>query len=134
MIGKKQTTPEPHTISAQEFGKRVYKAMQNKGWRQSDLARAADLSRENISGYVNGRNMPTRHSLVKLAKALGVQPDDLLPNHTLGVPHFEETAFSISLIPDQPGKANVYLKKVMSMDAASKIATIVSEDADVSKR
>ena len=76
-----QSESTPRHLTKQEFGRRIYSLMLKKGMRQSDLARAADLPRDSISVYIRGRSLPTPLSLQKLAGALGVKAEDLLPNH-----------------------------------------------------
>ncbi|MGH8561273.1 MAG: helix-turn-helix domain-containing protein, partial [Nevskiales bacterium] len=63
-----------------EFGRRLLNLCLQKGWNQSDLARASELGRDAISTYVRGRSFPDPKNLRKLADALGVAMDDLLPN------------------------------------------------------
>src|ERR1043165_6798156 len=60
----------PNHLTKQEFAKRVYNLMLNKGWHQSELARQAGLTRDSISTYINGKVFPTPSKLGKLAKAL----------------------------------------------------------------
>ena len=61
--------------------------MIRKGWNQSELARRAathmpnkTLGRDNISKYLNGATLPEPLRLHALAKALGVKPEDLIPD------------------------------------------------------
>lgn len=61
------------------FARKVYQLMMKKGWRQSELARQSDLPRDAISVYIRAQSLPTPQNLKKLAKALGVEPDELLP-------------------------------------------------------
>lgn len=69
----------PVSTSKEEFGRRVYRLMLAKNMNQSDLARAADIDRNRISSYVRGQSLPTGLFLKKLADALGVKANDLLP-------------------------------------------------------
>ena len=64
----------PRHLSKQEFGKRLYKLMLERGWHQSELARQSGLPRDSISVYVRGKSLPTPTSLQALARAFGVQP------------------------------------------------------------
>ena len=80
-----------------EFARRVYKLMLNKGMNQSELARASGLERNRISSYVRGVALPTGLSLTKLASALGVKPTDLLPDSRLDE---EKPAYSVSISAD----------------------------------
>ena len=70
-----------------EFARRLQKAMIEKGWTQSELARAAAPHapdkrriRDNISKYIRGKVLPGPLHLAALAKALGMKPGDLLPS------------------------------------------------------
>ena len=67
------------------FAKRLQKAMDAKGWSQADLARQAsvflepkgdkpvEITRDNISKYMNGKMIPRGDRLAAMAKALGVE-------------------------------------------------------------
>lgn len=76
----------------EEFARRIQKLMAEKGWNQSELARAAskfmpdkkEMGRFSISNYVRGNTIPRPDHLIALAQALNVKPQDLLP--TRGVP------------------------------------------------
>ncbi len=50
--------------------------MNKRGWRQSDLARAARLNRQVISSYINRRReKPDEDILIAIAKAFGYPPE-----------------------------------------------------------
>lgn len=74
-----------------EFAKRLAKHMSDRSWNQSDLARAAErylpkgetFRRDSISTYLNQYAMPRPKHLNAIAKALNVEPADLLPGVTL---------------------------------------------------
>ncbi len=68
-------------ISKKEFGQRLFRAMQAKGWNQSQLARYAGLQRDNVSTYMRGKSLPTPANLKKLSDILDVSAEELLPNH-----------------------------------------------------
>lgn len=62
-----------------DFARRLQGALNSKGWNQSDLARAADIGRDSVSVYLRGKSLPGPKHLTSISKALGVEPDDLLP-------------------------------------------------------
>lgn len=69
-----------------EFGRVLQKRMADKGWNQSELARAAakfmpnkKFERDNVSHYIRGFTLPGVVRLRALAKALGCETTDLLP-------------------------------------------------------
>lgn len=69
-------------LTREEFGRRLADAMSDKGWNQAELARAAGVLRDSVSNYIRGNILPEPKNLAKLAHALGVTPDDLLPNYS----------------------------------------------------
>lgn len=62
-----------------EFGKKLVTLMQAKGWSQSELARRAEIGRDNVSSYVRGKYFPQPKHLRRLASALAVEPGELMP-------------------------------------------------------
>lgn len=57
----------------------VINLMQQRNWRQKDLARAAGLSEPGVSHIVNGkRTKPDYETLVKLSSAFGVSVEELM--------------------------------------------------------
>lgn len=119
---KKMLTPE-------EFGRRLYRLMVAKGWRQSDLAREADIGRESVSVYINGKHFPKPTNLRKIADAFGVAPEDLLPNIDHDAIQKDLASFEMRVSPGDPGKSWVVLNRLMTTTAAARIAAIVAEDA-----
>lgn len=61
------------------FAQRIRSKMDEKGWSQSELARQAGVGRDLISGYVNAKTLPTRDNAGKLAAALDLPPEMLMP-------------------------------------------------------
>lgn len=55
-----------------KIGKRVIELRTQKGWSQSDLARACNKDRQAIEKLENGKVNPTIFSLLEVAKALNV--------------------------------------------------------------
>ena len=99
-----------------------------RNWNQSDLARAADLGRDSISTYVNGKTFPTPVALKKLADALGMQPGDLLPNSIMNAMDDEHPAVELRQAAGHPGKAWLRVNRAMSFSAAARIVEIINED------
>lgn len=118
----------PKFLTKQEFGRRVYRLMISKGWRQSDLAREAGLLRDSISTYVRGVTFPSPMNLEKLAKALGVDAETLLPNHTYGAIEEDDPDFELKISPGNANKAWVKLNRLVSTATAVKIAELINAD------
>ena len=123
----------PKHLTKQEFGKRVYDLMQARGWRQSDLARHSGLPRDSVSTYILGKSLPTAPSLAKLAKAFGVRPSELLPNHIENAITDDIPAFEIRVSPNAPGTAWMRINRAVPVAVAMKIAALLG-DADAADK
>ena len=55
-----------------KIGQRIVELRCQKGWNQSDLARACHKDRQAIEKLENGKVNPTLYSLLEIAKALEV--------------------------------------------------------------
>ena len=55
-----------------KVGQRIVELRSQKGWSQSDLARASNKDRQAIEKLENGKVNPTVYSLLEIAKALGI--------------------------------------------------------------
>src|SRR3546814_10206285 len=56
--GEPRNLLTPRHLTKQEFGRRLYQLMLAKNWSQADLARRAELGRDSISTYINGKTFP----------------------------------------------------------------------------
>ncbi|MFC5044698.1 helix-turn-helix domain-containing protein [Aquimarina hainanensis] len=55
-----------------KVGQRIVELRSQKGWNQSDLARACNKDRQALEKLENGRVNPTIYTLLEIAKALEV--------------------------------------------------------------
>ena len=55
-----------------ELGKRIIGLREQKGWSQSELARACNKDRQAIEKVENGKVNPTLYTLLEIANALEV--------------------------------------------------------------
>lgn len=117
-----------------EFARRLHQAMRAKDWRQSDLARASGMPKDSISQYYNGKIFPTAFSLEKVARALGVQPTDLMPGATDPSPVGQAVPRDFGpVVEDVPGSPNlkrVRVSRVVSAKTAGAIFNLFVSDAD----
>lgn len=118
----------PRHLTKQEFGRRLMNAIIERRWNQSDLARAADLPRDSISTYVRGKSFPTPLSLSKIAAALRVDPEELLPNHTERAIAEDEPALEVKVSPARPGAAWLRVNRLVSLATAVQITRLIEED------
>ncbi|WP_215233838.1 helix-turn-helix transcriptional regulator [Dyadobacter linearis] len=59
-------------------GKRIVQLRTEKGWSQSDLARACEKDRQSIERIENGKVSPSLYSLYEIASALEVRLENLV--------------------------------------------------------
>ncbi|WP_420400606.1 helix-turn-helix domain-containing protein [Flagellimonas sp.] len=62
----------------QRIGKRIIELRSQKGWNQSDLARACKKDRQTLEKLENGKVNPTLFTLHEVAKALDVPLSKLI--------------------------------------------------------
>ncbi|WP_294272053.1 helix-turn-helix transcriptional regulator [uncultured Chryseobacterium sp.] len=60
------------------LGARIIELREQKGWSQSDLARACNKDRQAIEKLENGKVNPTLYTLLELANALGISLPELV--------------------------------------------------------
>ena len=105
----------------EEFARRLYDAIRERGWNQSDLARAAGLKRDAISTYINARHRPSPEALDRLSQALGVRPEDLMPlYYDSGVVRVKPRAELID-VPNSKGYMWLKLDMRLPRDVAMRI-------------
>lgn len=61
-----------------ELGKRIVMLRIQKGWSQSDLARACNKDRQAIEKLENGKVNPTLYTLLEIANTLEVSLPELV--------------------------------------------------------
>ncbi|AMW34862.1 helix-turn-helix domain-containing protein [Haematospirillum jordaniae] len=119
----------PKSLTKQEFGKRLYRLMLAKGWHQSELARQAGVPRDAVSVYIRGKSLPTPVNLQKLADAIGLPTEELLPNHAEGaIDEDELPAFEMKVSSGAPNMAWVRVNRLVSTQTAVKIAELLDND------
>lgn len=65
-------------ILKKELGKRIIELREQKGWSQSDLARACNKDRQAIEKLENGKVNPTLYTLLEVANALEISLSKLV--------------------------------------------------------
>lgn len=120
----------------QEFARRLYKILVEKGMTQSDLARACygttkndagytvAKGRDRISMYIRGKAIPAPTALKKMAEVLGVRVSDLSPEAAADMSRREEPDFYIRKIPDE-SSAHIKIDRVVPLEAAYEIYGIL---------
>ena len=127
----------PKHLSKGEFGKRLYALMAERRWSQSDLARAAfginpksglPRGRDAISKYIAGAIMPTPKSLGKLADALGMDPEELLPNSIHDSMADEPPSFEVKQVAGDRARVWLQVNRPCSPKTAARILDLLNQD------
>lgn len=118
----------PKALTKQEFGRRLYAVMMSRGMSQADLARSAEMGRDSISTYVNGKTFPTPRAVKKIADALGVEPEELLPNGLMSAMEDEFPAVELRQAAGHADKAWLRVNRAMSFATAAKIIAMIDEE------
>lgn len=126
-------TPTPNALAPshmvkQAFGKRLYSLMINKGWTQSELARRSDLPRDSISVYIRGKSLPTPLSLKALSEALGVIPEELMPNHIESAIDNDTPEIEMRVSPNKPDLAWLRINRLVTIETALKVIELCKAD------
>ena len=117
----------PKELTKQEFARKLYHLIMDKGWNQSELARRSGVGRDAVSTYIRARSYPEPKTLLKLSKALGVKPEELLPNQMASAVERDEPALSIQESAGHPDKCWMKLNRLVTSDQALRIMQVVHE-------
>jgi transcriptional regulator with XRE-family HTH domain len=77
-----ETSSQSLEVLQRGLGRRIADARMRKAWTQADLARELGASRERVSKWECGVNVPPLDILVALRTALGVSLDELIVGET----------------------------------------------------
>ena len=124
---------EAHAVNQRNklFGETLQRLCLERGWNQSELARRAKdengdpMGRDAISTYIRGRSFPEPVNLHRLAKALNVTIDELVPGGTRFMTVAPETTLEIRQIAGEPGKVWIRMNQAVTTKQAAEIFNIV---------
>jgi transcriptional regulator with XRE-family HTH domain len=120
-----------------EFSRRLQRMLMDKGWNQSELARRVQpflpenvrIGRDMISNYIRGLHIPRPEQLEGLAKALGVEPTDLVPPYGIAR---DRPAPLYSMVSSGPGTVWLKINQEVSTDTAMEIVRKI-HDSDTER-
>jgi transcriptional regulator with XRE-family HTH domain len=129
-LADSQTDPgmKPKHLTKQEFGKRLYHLMIERGWHQSELARQSGIARDSVSTYIRGVSLPEPGNLVRLAKAFGMEPGDLLPNSVEASIHNDVPSLNVNVSSSDPRLAWLQVNRLVSMTTCLKVVDLLGND------
>ncbi len=116
-----------------DFAKRLQAEMERKGWNQSELARQASVhmkggrvGRDSVSPYIRGKTLPGPLHLSGIAKALQVEPKDLIPN--INMLSVDAKLPPIEVKDLGEGKAWLRVNKAVPWSVAVKVMQMVADE------
>lgn len=121
-------TLRPKHLTKQEFGRRLYNLMLQKGWNQSELARRAGIARDSVSTYVRGVSLPEPLNLQKLADALDVKPIELLPNGTEAAIDEDNPSLEFKVSNSDSRVAWLRVNRLVTTATAVKVVELLNDD------
>ena len=116
----------PATLPKQEFGRRLQSLMLERNWNQAELARAAGLGRDSVSTYIRGKVFPDPKNLKRIADALGMTPQQLMPSDMTAVLDAEVPALEIRQSASEPDKVHIRINRTVTVEQATKIFAILN--------
>jgi transcriptional regulator with XRE-family HTH domain len=120
----------PKHLRKQDFGRRLYSLMMGKGWSQADLARASGLQRASISSYINGQSFPDPKNLQRLAVALGVDAERLLPNQFQQRVDTEQGGVVLTISTEDPSRAWLRVDREVPAELGAQIVVMLTKKRD----
>ncbi|MBO4228001.1 helix-turn-helix domain-containing protein [Bradyrhizobium neotropicale] len=118
------------TTAKREFAKRLQHLMTEKGWNQSDMARAAakfmpdkKFNRDNVSLYVRAQQLPGPVRLRAMCRALGVEESALIPPGAVAT--VDEGAPPLALRPIDASTVWLQINQAVPQDVAMKIIALL---------
>jgi transcriptional regulator with XRE-family HTH domain len=108
------------------FAQRLLMVMRERGWTQSELARRARIGRDNVSGYIRGKNLPGPAILNRLAAALSVGPEELIPMPEQDIPNGRKAhGFTLRHLADDGNRVWLQVEQALPWDQAEAILRIL---------
>lgn len=116
----------PKQALREEFGRRLAAVLLKRDKSQADLARLSGLSPPYISRCINGKTMPGKLHMKKIANALNVKMEDLYPPTLMAREAGEEmTGMRVVRSVGDPGKAWLYINEQLDFSVVSEIMKLV---------
>lgn len=140
----RRMTPAPpeenvYISTEQDFARRLHHYMTQRGWSQSDLARAVWGERKNARGYreakgrdrisvfLKGKTIPETTTLAALAEALEVEPDELCPEQHKKAMAWEPHSVSLTLAPGHSDRARLVIDRIVPFHVGAEIIAILAK-------
>jgi transcriptional regulator with XRE-family HTH domain len=121
----KPTGPIPKNAAKQIFKNKIYEHILDRGWNNSDMARAAGISRDDVHRYVKGISLPTEGKLRAIAKVMRIEPEELLPNFIASTPSADLPRTSLT---EENGEAWLIINRAVRLETGLAILGMLRKD------
>ncbi len=112
------------SIDIKSIGDRIRYFRLQKGWTQSQLASASDLSWQQIGHVERGERMCSIEALVQIANAFRIPADALLTDNLLVFKDKEESDEYYILLDCTPEEATILIKNMRNLKEVLRKYTI----------
>jgi len=131
-------------LELQEFARNLYRRLMDKGWTQSDLARAAfgtttdargykvAKGRDRISVYLRGKAFPEPKTLARIAKALDCTPEELAPEAHASAIDREHPELAINVAAGHPDEVHLIVNKIVKSSVAAQVFALLADSDESS--
>jgi transcriptional regulator with XRE-family HTH domain len=116
-------------MTKEDFARHLFSLIKARGWSQSELGRRAGMTRASVSDYVNARVEPTPISVQKMARAFGISEHEVMPNQLAKAIRDDAINFEMKASDGNPNLVRLRMDRLVSLETASKISTLLFEDA-----
>lgn len=133
-------------VKVEEFARTLERLMLDRNWSQSDLARAAFgtqvnpktgreevTNRDRVSMYIRAKQIPDKVNAQRLADALGVRVEELMPDIHLSAVERDNPSFSIVMMPGDMDRAVLRVNVAVPWAVAMQIRDILAPVVRTSK-
>lgn len=123
----------PREAVCREFAKKLQAQLDKKGWNQTDLAKAATkhmvsgkVTRDSVSNYIRGKNIPYPPALAAITKALGLRSsNELIASRN--IPSVDNETPPIDVRDAGEGMAWLRINRAVSWDIAVQVLKLIQE-------
>lgn len=115
-------------LTKQEFARRLRHMLTERKWSQSEFARRAGLTRDAVSTYCRADSFPGEANLAKMAEALGIPMEQLLPNKIETAIDRDVPSMSMKESSTYPGQTWLQINRMVRTRTALKVMTLLNDD------
>ena len=126
-------------LTMQTFSKQLHRLLLEKQMSQSDLARTVwgtttdsrgykvAKNWDRISAYLAGRSLPDQRNLLRIAKALGVEPETLAPEKAGALEERDNPEIAMTVLAGHTDMVHLRVNKLVPLSLAAEVISLLSK-------